>query len=78
MKKKILTNLDEELKSFDYSLLSAARERLLEDLLSMRSNRNKSKILLNHLITDDELDYVAAAGGNYAFSNEHNIKEEIK
>ena len=78
MEKKFLTNLDEELKSFDYSLLSAAREPLLQDLLTMRSNRKKSNILLNHLMTDDELDYVAAAGGDYVLSNRHNTKVEIK
>ena len=56
-------NLDEGLKNFDYSLLSAARDRLLQDLLTRRHHRNKRNILLNNLIADDELDYVAAAGG---------------
>ena len=57
-----MKNLDEGLKNFDYSLLSAVRERLLQRLLTMwRSRRN----LLNSLMTDYELDYVSAAGVNY-------------
>ena len=66
-----MLNLDEGLKNFDYSLLSAARERLLHNLLIMRHNRRNNITLLNSLMTDDELDYVAAAGVNYV-----NIKEE--
>ena len=65
-----MLNLDEGLKIFDYSLLSAARERLLQHLLTMRRRRSNIT-LLNRLMTDDELDYVAAAGINYV-----NIKEE--
>ena len=65
-----MLNLDEGLKKFDYSLLSAAREQLLHNLLIMRRNR---RTLLNSLMTDDELDYVSAAGVNYI-----DIKEEIK
>ena len=60
-----MQNLDEGLKSFDYSLLSAVRERLLQNLLTMRRNRKSNIILLNNLMTDDELDYVSAAGINY-------------
>ena len=66
-----MQNLDKRLKSFDYSLLSAERERLLQNLLTMRRNRKNNIILLNNLMTDDELDYVSAAGVNYV-----NIKEE--
>ena len=66
-----MLNLDEGLKKFDYSLLSAVRERLLQRLLTMRRNRRNNITLLNSLMTDDELDYVAAAGVNYV-----NIKEE--
>ena len=66
-----MLNLDEGLKKFDYSLLSAAREQLLHNLLIMRRNRRSNVTLLNSLMTDDELDYVAAAGVNYV-----NIKEE--
>ena len=68
-----MKNLDEGLKKFDYSLLSAARERLLQRLLKMRRNRRSNITLLNSLMTDDELDYVAAAGVNYV-----DIKEENK
>ena len=60
-----MKNFDEGLKNFDYSLLSAARERLLQNLLTMRCNRKSNIILLNNLMTDDELDYVSAAGINY-------------
>ena len=66
-----MQNLDEGLRNFDYSLLSAVRERLLQNLLTMQRNRRNNTNLLNSLITYDELDYVAAAGINYV-----NIKEE--
>ena len=59
-----MQNLDEGLKKFDYSLLSAERERLLQNLLTMRRSRSNIT-LLNRLMTDDELDYVAASGANY-------------
>ena len=73
-----MLNLDEGLKIFDYSLLSAERERLLQNLLTMRRNRKNNIILLNNLMTDDELDYVAAAGVNYVLSKKYNIKGELK
>ena len=60
-----MLNLDEGLKNFDYSLLSAVRERLLQNLLTMRQNRRNNITLLNSLMTEDELDYVSAAGVNY-------------
>ena len=63
--------LELKLKGFDYSLLSAVRERLLHNLLTTRRNRRNNTILLNNLMTDEELDYVTAAGVNYI-----NIKEE--
>ena len=60
-----MQEIELELKSFDYSLLSAVRERLLQRLLTTRRNRRNNTILLNSLMTDEELDYVAAAGVNY-------------
>lgn len=60
-----MQNIDKGLKNFDYSLLSAARERLLQRLLTTRRSRRNSIILLNNLMTDEELDYVSAAGVNY-------------
>ena len=68
-----MLNLDEGLKKFDYSLLSVAREQLLQRLLKMRRNRKNNITLLNRLMTDEELDCVAAAGINYI-----NIKGEFK
>ena len=73
-----MLNLDEGLKNFDYSLLSVVRERLLQRLLTMRQNRRSNITLLNSLMTDDELDYVAAAGVNYVLSKKYNIKGELK
>ena len=73
-----MLSLDEGLKNFDYSLLSAIRERLLQRLLTMRQNRRSNITLLNSLMTDDELDYVAAAGVNYVLSKKYNIKGELK
>ena len=61
------------LESFDYSLLSAVRERLLQDLLTIRRNERSNITLLNGLMTDDELDCVTAARGNYI-----DVKEELK
>ena len=66
-----MQEIELELKSFDYSLLSAVRERLLQRLLTMRRIRRNDTILLNSLMTDEELDYVTAAGVNYV-----NVKEE--
>ena len=60
-----MQEIELELKSFDYSLLSAVRERLLQRLLTTRRNRRNNTILLNSLMTDEELDYVSAAGVNY-------------
>ena len=60
-----MLNIDEGLKNFDYSLLSAIRKQLLQRLLTMRQNRRSNITLSNNLMTDDELDYVAAAGVNY-------------
>ena len=60
-----MQEIELELKSFDYSLLSAVRERLLQRLLTTRRSRRNNTILLNSLMTDDELDYVSAAGVNY-------------
>ena len=62
-----MQKIDAALKSFDYSLLSATRERLLQRLLTMRRNRRNNITLLNNLMTDEELDYVAVAGVNYIF-----------
>ena len=73
-----MLNLDEGLKNFDYSLLSVVRERLLQRLLTMRQNRRSNITLLNSLMTDDELDYVSAAGVNYVLSKKYNIKGELK
>ena len=61
-----MQEIELELKSFDYSLLSAVRERLLQRLLTTRRNRRNNTILLNSLMTDEELDYVTAAGGTNA------------
>ena len=60
-----MQEIELELKSFDYSLLSAVRERLLQRLLTTRRSRRNNTILLNSLMTDEELDYVTAAGVNY-------------
>ena len=59
------TELERELRSFDYSAMSAVKGKLLGDILSLR--RNKRQFGGNVLYTGkkmslDDLDMVSAAG----------------
>jgi hypothetical protein len=56
-------DLTMELKGFDYSLMHPVRESLKEKLLNMHRMANRSTDLWqDNKLTDDELDYAAAAG----------------
>ena len=59
------TILERNLRGFDYSVFSKVKDSLLEDLLQrqrMRNFRSLSQQLRAEMMTEDELDYVAAAG----------------
>ena len=61
--------LEQELRAFDFSLLHPVRENLLDKLLAMHRSDNAAPAgLLGRKwmaarMSDEELDYVAAAGG---------------
>ncbi len=60
--------LDQELKAFDYSQLSDVREGLLSKLLARHRMDNSSRKVITPAfgigqpMSEDDLDYVAAAG----------------
>jgi len=62
MTEKILEN---NLRGFDYSQFSKVKDSLLDELLQrhrMKNFRSLSQQLAEEMLSDDELDYVAAAG----------------
>ena len=66
-------NLEKNLRAFDFSQLSKVKESLLDELLQrhrMKNFKSLSQIMEEEKISDDELDYVAAAGNpNYDGEN---------
>lgn len=62
------TNFDQELRSFDYSVFSKVKDSLLDELLQKHRADNFGKFqkfsvgFFEDKMTDEELDYVAAAG----------------
>ena len=57
--------LETNLRGFDYSVFSKVKDSLLEELLQrhrMKNFRSLSQQLAEEMLSDDELDYVAAAG----------------
>ena len=58
--------LEKDLMEFDFSSLSKVRESLLADLLTARRNRkNQCRLFAGNILSDEELDFAAAAGTNY-------------
>ena len=59
---------DKELQSFDYSVFSKVKDSLLDELLQKHRQDNFGKFqkfsanFYDDAMTDEELDYVAAAG----------------
>lgn len=68
-------NLEKNLSEFDYSVFSKVRNSLLENILQKYDERNfngfksLSQMMMEERMTDEELDYVAAAGNPNADKN---------
>lgn len=62
------TILEDNLRAFDYSVLSKVKKSLLEEILQKQRKNNfknfmsLSQQLADEKLSDDELDYVVAAG----------------
>lgn len=62
------TMLDRNLREFDYSVFSKVKDSLLDEIMQKYDNRNLkssksySQIMAEERMTDEELDYIAAAG----------------
>lgn len=60
--------LEKNLREFDYSVFSKVKNSLLEELLQkqrMKNFKSLSQQWADERLSDDELDYVAAAGNNF-------------
>ena len=58
--------LEKNLREFDYSVFSKVKESLLEELLQRHFKKNfKSLSQQLEMLSDDELDYVTAAGNPF-------------
>ena len=70
--------LDEILREFDYSVFSKVKDNLLEELLQRQRKNNLqnfmslSQQLAMEKLSDDELDYVVAAGNPQVDKNSKN------
>lgn len=68
---------EQELKGFDYSVFSKVRNSLLIELLqrqrkdNMKNFKSLSQQMAESMMTDEELDLVAAAG-----NNPHNLQDK--
>ncbi|MBR1579231.1 MAG: hypothetical protein IJ668_01840 [Selenomonadaceae bacterium] len=59
------TELERELRSFDYSAMSAVKGKLLGDILSLRRNKRQfgsGALYASKKMSLDDLDMVSAAG----------------
>ena len=60
--------LESNLQAFDFSVFSKVKDSLLEELLKkhrMKNFKSLSQQLAEEQLSDDELDYVAAAGNPF-------------
>ena len=60
--------LEKNLREFDYSVFSKVKESLLDELLQkhrMKNFKSLSQQWADARLSDDELDYVAAAGNPF-------------
>ena len=60
--------LERNLREFDFSVFSKVKDSLLEELLQkhrMKNFKSLSQVLAEEQLSDDELDYVAAAGNPF-------------
>lgn len=58
--------LEKNLREFDYSVFSKVKDSLLEEILlrQRKNNFRNFRSLSDEILSDDELDYVAAAGSS--------------
>lgn len=72
--------LDQELKNFDFSVFSKVRTNLLDKILEKQRKDNLknfcsfSQQIISERLSDEELDFVAAAGNNYTDKDLKKIK----
>ena len=60
--------LERNLREFDFSVFSKVKDSLLDELLQrhrMKNFKSLSQQLADERLSDDELDYVAAAGNPF-------------
>ena len=60
--------LEKNLREFDFSVFSKVKESLLEELLQrhrMKNFKSLSQQLAEEKLSDEELDYIAAAGNPF-------------
>ena len=60
--------LEKNLREFDFSVFSKVKESLLDELLQrhrMKNFKSLSQQLADERLSDDELDYVVAAGNPF-------------
>ena len=71
--------LEKNLQAFDYSVFSKVKDSLLAEILqkqnraNMRNFKSVSQIMAEEILTDEELDCVAAAGNPTLDANKKNF-----
>ena len=69
------TMLEKNLKAFDFSQFSKVKDSLLDELLQrhrMKNFKSLSQQLKEEMLSDEELDYVAAAGNPFVDKDKKN------
>ena len=67
--------LEKNLREFDFSQFSKVKESLLDELLQrhrMKNFKSLSQQLKEEMLSDEELDYVAAAGNPFIDKDKKN------
>ena len=69
------TMLEKNLKAFDFSQFSKVKDSLLDELLQrhrMKNFKSLSQQLKEEMLSEEELDYVAAAGNPFIDKDKKN------
>ena len=69
------TMLEKNLRAFDFSQFSKVKDSLLDELLQrhrMKNFKSLSQQLKEEMLSDEELDYVAAAGNPFVDKDKKN------
>ena len=69
------TMLEKNLRAFDFSQFSKVKDSLLDELLQrhrMKNFKSLSQQLKEEMLSDEELDYVAAAGNPFIDKDKKN------